>query len=70
MYKRENSCIVWIKRDIKKLPTDGRPLSQQNKLEEMYYVREPMYQSFADVSVHNDSILDDTVQIVLKEVGY
>lgn len=66
----QNSCIVWIKRDIKKLPTDGRPLSQQNKLEEMYYVREPMYQSFADVSVHNDSILDDTVQIVLKEVGY
>lgn len=66
----QNSYIVWIKRDIKKLPTEGRPLSQQNKLEEMYRVREPMYRSFADVSVHNDSILDDTVQIILKEVGY
>ena len=66
----QNSYIVWIKRDITKLPTEGRPLSRRSKLEEMYHVREPMYQSFSDVSVQNDGILSDAVQIVLKEVGY
>ena len=66
----QNGCIVWIKRDISVLPTEGRPLSQQSKLDEMYRNRKPLYQSFADHVVTNDCPLQDTVQNILTKVGY
>ena len=50
----QNGRIVWLKRDVSSLPTDGRPLSQQNNLEEMYIQRAPLYQSFADLTVENN----------------
>ena len=31
----QNGKIVWVQREISQLPTDGRPLSQQNKLVEI-----------------------------------
>ncbi|MBQ7768439.1 MAG: AAA family ATPase [Oscillospiraceae bacterium] len=62
----QNGAIYWIKRDITSLPTDGRPLSQSGKLEEMFSVRKPMYEQFADYTVSNDSSLDDAVTQILK----
>ncbi len=52
-YLHQNGKIVWLKRDISSLPTDGRPLSQAGSLEAMYYVREPFYRRFSDISVDN-----------------
>lgn len=57
----QNGSIWWIQRDIASLPTDGRPLSQANKLQEMYRVRKPLYQRFADYTVVNDRTLDEIV---------
>lgn len=54
----QNGTIFWLKRDLKKLPTDGRPLSQSNKLEDMYKIREPLYRAFADHIVDNDGSVD------------
>lgn len=51
----QNGRIFWIQRKIENLPTDGRPLSQQNKLADMYAIRKPMYESFSDYSVNNDA---------------
>lgn len=51
----QNGKIFWIKRDISKLPTNGRPLSASGKLEEMYRIRKPLYNSFADCEVQNTS---------------
>ncbi len=64
----QNGTIVWIQRDISKLPTDGRPLSKIGKIEEMYSVRKPLYQSFSDFSVSNNSSLEETVVQIMK--GY
>lgn len=67
----QNGTIFWLKRDIAALPTDGRPLSQSNKLEEMYSIRKPMYEAFADFSVDNNGGPEDSVrqiQIALEEV--
>lgn len=61
----QNSTIVWLKRDITLLPTDGRPLSQAQHLEEMYKVRAPLYESFADMIVDNTSTPNDTVNSIL-----
>ena len=51
----QNGTICWIKRDISSLPTDGRPLSQSGKLNEMYFIRKPLYERFADMVITNDS---------------
>lgn len=62
----QNGKIYWIKRDVCHLPTEGRPLSQKNKLEDMLSLRKPMYESFADVQVDNNGSIEDTVQRILQ----
>lgn len=44
----QNGTIFCLDRDVASLPTDGRPLSQTGKLEEMYRIRKPLYDRFAD----------------------
>lgn len=63
----QNGKIVWIKRNIHILPTDGRPLSQKNNLEQMYTVRRPLYEAFADITVENDSTPEVAVKRILEE---
>lgn len=58
----QNSTIFWIRRDLSKLPTDGRPLSQAGKLEMMYEVRKPLYARFADITVDNSTRPEDAAE--------
>ncbi len=62
----QNSCIFWIKRDCSLLPTEGRPLSLSGKLSDMYTVRRPLYESFADYAVDNNGSPENTVQSILR----
>lgn len=64
----QNGMIVWLQRDLSQLPTDGRPLSQANRLEEMYAVRKPMYEAFADIRVSNAGSPEDTVNEILSHL--
>lgn len=66
----QNGRIVFIHRDLDKLPVKGRPLSQAHPLEEMYAKRLPMYKAFADLEVDNDGAVDNTVETILKALGY
>ena len=52
---RQNGRIYWLQRDINTLPTDGRPLSQKTPPEELYRQRMPMYQTFADSIIDNNT---------------
>ncbi len=61
----QNGTIIWLQRDIDLLPTDGRPLSQAGKLQEMYAVRKPLYEQFADIIIDNNSDPTDTVNAIL-----
>ncbi|MBE6982689.1 MAG: shikimate kinase [Ruminococcaceae bacterium] len=61
----QNGRIIWLKRDISALPTDGRPLSQSNDLTEMYHKRAPLYQSFADLTVDNNAQQEETAERIL-----
>ena len=61
----QNGNIIWIQRDIASLPTDGRPLSQNGKLMEMYAVRKPMYEAFCDFFVDNNATPHDAVNKIL-----
>ena len=60
----QNGTILWLKRDLEKLPTDGRPLSQANKLSDMYAIREPMYRQFADAVIDNNGNIESAVKAI------
>ena len=62
----QNGTIYWLKRDISSLPTDGRPLSQAGRLEQMYMVRKPLYERFADCIIDNNATPEETIQQILK----
>ena len=61
----QNGRIIWLKRDISALATDGRPLSQASKLEEMYQKREPLYSAFADCVINNNHTPEDAADKIL-----
>ena len=61
----QNGIIFCLNRDLSKLPTDGRPLSQKNKAEEMYRIRKPLYETFADNMIDNNGDPDDSVRHIL-----
>ena len=63
----QNGTIYWIERDISSLPTDGRPLSQVGKLEQMYRYRKPLYEQFADAIIDNNCRVENTVDTIIKE---
>ena len=63
---RQNATVVWLQRPIEQLPTDGRPLSQANKLADMYRIREPMYRAFCDISIPNQGTPDAVATNILE----
>ena len=63
----QNGTIVWIKRNLDVLPVDGRPLSASGNLKEMYRIRQPMYSSFADISITNEGSPEEAaLQIIAR----
>lgn len=62
----QNSTIIWLKRDLSILPTEGRPLSQKQKLHDMYTIRSPLYAQFADLTVENNTTAKESAQNILR----
>jgi shikimate dehydrogenase len=60
----QNGTLFWLQRDLKKLATEGRPLSTD--LEAMYQARREKYVAFADDIVDNNSTVKDAVSSILK----
>lgn len=60
----QNGTIIWLKRGLDQLPTDGRPLSQAGDLAKMYEIRRPMYEAFADHVIDNNGTATDTVRAI------
>ena len=50
----QNGTIIFLERELSKLPKKGRPLSLRGNLQDMYTIRLPMYRRFADLIVPND----------------
>ena len=66
---RQNSVVVFLKRDLSQLDTDGRPLSQNTKLEEMYKKRLPHYEAVCDITVEVSADKTETSTRILKGLG-
>ncbi len=65
----QNGTIVWLQRALEALPTDGRPLSQQNSLQDLYAQRRDKYAAFADVTADNNGAVDQTVSQILEALS-
>jgi len=65
----QNGLILWIRRDISALPTEGRPLSQAGDLERMYEVRAPLYRRFADGEIDNNSAPEAALRQILEVIA-
>ena len=65
----QNGTIFWLTRDLKKLPTDGRPLSQRGDLQRMYETRRPLYEAFADHTIANDGTAEDAARQILEAMA-
>ena len=64
----QNGRILRLRRDIGKLPKDGRPLSLANDLSEMAAQREPLYAAFADLTFDNNDALEHTLETILEAI--
>ena len=51
---RQNGRVVWIKRDLDKLETDGRPLSISTPVQQLYDERKDLYESWSDYFIDNN----------------
>lgn len=65
---RQNADVVFIERDIHRLATAGRPLSQggSDRLKKMYEIRYPLYKKFSDFSVKSQKTSSDTAGLILQ----
>ena len=61
----QNGRIIWLKRDIEKLPTNGRPISQANDLGKLYAARRPLYEAFADQVIDNNGTIQEAAEQIL-----
>ena len=62
----QNGTIFCLNRNLDQLPTDGRPLSQAGSLEEMYRIRKPLYDRFADHHVDNNGPVDAALAQIMN----
>lgn len=68
---RQNSTVVFLRRDINRLPKDGRPVSQSCDLDKLFEKRLPMYLECADIEF--DVISDDVrynAETILRKAGF
>ncbi|MBE6977149.1 MAG: shikimate kinase [Ruminococcaceae bacterium] len=63
----QNGRIFWLQRDVENLATDGRPLSQNIDLKEMYESRKAMYQRFSDHEIDNNGDVHAAVTEIITK---
>lgn len=62
----QNGRIFWIQRDLLNLPTEGRPLSQQNALSDLYERRKDLYAAFADHIIVSDENFSHSIEKIME----
>ena len=64
----QNGRIFWLRRNIEKLPTAGRPISQSRDLADLSREREALYRAFADRSIDNNGAVESTAAQILEAI--
>ena len=66
---RQNSTVIYLRRDLSLLPTSGRPMSQANPVETLYRQRAPLYEQLADLTVENCGTPAETANEIIRRLG-
>lgn len=64
---RQNSTVIFLERDLRKLPITGRPISQSNNIEDLYKERLPFYRAWSDYVIESTEI-SQTAQKIKEEL--
>lgn len=64
---RQNSVVIFLRRELDLLPREGRPLSQRDGLEKLYRQRLPLYKKVADIAVDN-VVVEETASEIIRRV--
>ena len=62
----QNGVIIFLDRDLDKLSTNGRPLSQKFSVEALYEKRIDAYHKFADLEIKSTEVVAETVALMKK----
>ncbi len=63
---KQNGLIIYLDRDLDKLISDNRPLSQKEGVEKLYKERKPIYYGFADSIIDCNGRIEKAVEEILK----
>ena len=66
---RQNSTVIYLRRDLELLPTSGRPVSQAIPPEELYRRRAPLYEELADLMVENRGTPEETAEEIIRRLA-
>ena len=64
---RRTGWVCCLRRRLEDLPTEGRPLSQAGRLEEMERLRDPLYNLAADASTWNELSPEKTASEIWRD---
>lgn len=62
----QNGTIFCLQRNLDQLPVEGRPLSQATRIEEMFRIRKPLYERFADHMIDNNDSPEFAANQILR----
>ena len=60
-FLHQNGNICWLQRDLSLLSTQGRPLSIQYGVQQLFNNRKELYERFSDYTVSNNHDLESTI---------
>lgn len=63
----QNGRIYHLIRDLDRLPTDGRPVSQSTDLHALWEVRRPFYAKFRDAATENNGTAAETADAIWRD---
>ncbi len=66
---RSNGRIVYVRRDLDRLPAGGRPISRAEGVGSIYERRRERYEGWQDLTVENHAI-DETAKEIKEKLGY
>lgn len=66
---RQNGPVVFLKRDLSRLATDGRPISMSRPLEQIYEERIEFYRGWSDIQAENTDV-EQTVKEIAALLEY
>ncbi len=61
----QNGFVVYLSRGEEFLETAGRPLSLKNGVQTLFKEREPLYESFSDIKISNDTTPEGAAQKIV-----